>query len=118
MSGYVASFPFKYCEQALLSGQVLKRLNGVAGDHALTSLQYLREISKSALKEVVNCDDCGREFISVRHLHDHRRRALCIDEDGKLLPTEAVMRKAKELRTDASVIAALPEDKRKELTSK
>ena len=114
---YVASFPFKYCGKALLSGQVLKRLDGVTGDASLTSLQYLREASKSMLKEVVKCDDCGREFISVRHLHDHRRRELCIDEDGKLLPTETVIKKAKSLRTDASVISALPEEKRKELTS-
>ena len=40
---YVASFPFKYCGQALLSGQVLERLDGVVGDLSLTSLQYLRE---------------------------------------------------------------------------
>ena len=114
---YVASFPFKYCGQALLSGQVLKRLDGVIGDSSLTSLQYLREASKSTLKEVVKCDDCSRDFISVRHLHDHRRRELCIDGDGKPLTTEAVMKKAKALRTDIAVISALPEDKRKELTS-
>ena len=116
MSGYVVSFPFKYCGQVLLSGQVLRRLHGAAGDQSLTSLQYLRESSKLTLKDAVKCDDCGREFISVRHLHDHRRRMLCIDEDGKLLPTEAVMQRAKNLRTDAAVISALPETKRKELT--
>ena len=113
---YVASFPFKYCGQALLSGQVLKRLDGVTGDSSLTSLQYLREVPKSTLKEVVKCDDCSRDFISVRHLHDHRRRELCLDADGKPLSTEAVIKRSKALRTDISVISALPEDKRKELT--
>ena len=114
---YVAAFPFKYCGQVLLNGQVLKRLDGAIGDSSLTSLQYLREVSKSTLKEVVKCDDCSRDFISVRHLHDHRRRELCIDGDGKPLSTEVVMKRAKTLRTDISVISALPENKRKELSS-
>ena len=112
---YVAAFPFKYCGQALLSGQVLKQLDGVTGDLSLTTLQYLRAASKSMLKGKVKCDDCGRDFISVRHLADHRRRGLCVDDDGKLLSTATVLKRAKSLRTDASVIAALPEEKRKEL---
>ena len=116
MSVYVASFPFKYCGRVLLSGQVLRNLDGAVGDHSLTGLQYLRETSKAVVKEAVKCDDCGREFISVRHLHDHRRRVLCLDEDGKLLPTASVLKRARDLRTDSAVISALPEDKRKELT--
>ena len=116
MQGYVASFPFKYCGQILLSGQVLKHLDGVTGDSSLTSLQYLKAASKSMLKEAVKCDGCGREFISVRHLHDHRRRDLCIDADGDPLLPEVVMKRAKGIRTDASVISVLPDDKRKELT--
>ena len=118
MPGYVASFPFKYCGQALLSGQVLKGLDGAVGDASLTGLQYLREASKSTLKDAVKCDDCGRDFVSVRHLHDHRRRELCLDKDGSILPTETVIERAKRLRTDQSVISALPEDKRKELGGK
>ena len=115
MSSYVAAFPFKYCSKALLNGQVLRKLRGAVGDRALTDLHYLREISDRDLKDAIKCDDCGREFISIKHLHDHRRRSLCLDEEGKMLSIEVAMERAKRFRTDQAVIASLPEDKRKEL---
>lgn len=115
MSSYAASFPFKYCGKALLSGQVLRSLDGVAGDRPLTDLNYLREISDIKLKDAITCDDCGREFIDTRHLHDHRRRSLCLDDNGELLSVGETMSRAKRYRTDRAVIASLPDDKRKEL---
>lgn len=112
---HVASFPFKYCGKILLNGQVVRKLHGVIGDGPLTSLQYLREFSEEDLKDAIKCDDCGREFFAVRHLHDHRRRELCIDRDGKLLSDSTVMDRALRYRTDKSVISSLPDEKRKQL---
>ncbi len=115
MPSYVAAFGFKYNRRVLISGEVLKDLDGVVGDSPLLALRYLVEISTSDLAHCIKCDDCNRLFLTLRHKDEHRRNRWCLDDEGKLLEVAVLLGRVGLNRTDESVIQNLPDSKRKEL---
>ena len=112
---HVATFGFKYNGRVLIPGEVLKDLDGVVGDTPLVTLRYLVSVSKEDAKNSIQCDDCGRLFLHLRHKDDHKRQGWCMDENGKPLPMEVLMERVSMNRTDKGVIANLPAAKRAEL---
>ncbi len=112
---HVATFGFKYNGKVLIPGQVLKDLDGVIGDTPLVSLRYLVSVSKEEAKNSIQCDDCARLFLTLRHKDEHKRQDWCIDEDGKPLSMSVLMDRVSMNRTDKSIIENLPAKKREEL---
>lgn len=108
-------FPFKYCGEILLQGQVVRKVKGVIGDKALLDLNYFRQIDDSELDDIIKCDGCGREFLALRYISGHREKRLCTDDSGEVLEPSVLMDRAVRGRTDKTIMDALPDTKRREL---
>ncbi len=112
---HVATFGFKYNGRILIPGEVLRDLDGVVGDTPLVTLRYLVSVSNKDVENSIQCDDCGRIFLTLGHKDTHKRQSWCMDEDGKPLEMSVLLGRVGLSRTDTKIIDNLPAAKREEL---